>query len=222
MPGWNSSLKGTALLVILGLAWGSSASAQTYSSQQNFNESGLVQQKLVRALKPVLLNHLYRGGGPGGKVTLSKAGIQGLCHAGFSSAFYLYPDNWSGPKTENCQDQDGQANTFTYQLSGFRGRDKARPVLEAVYKSIKNKGGPVFVHCWNGWHASGEVAAYALIQFCGMSGEAAGRYWQANVGDKGNLPKYGSIVRHIENFRPFDDLKISPAEQADICPVNKY
>ncbi len=169
----------------------------------------------VRYVKPVLMDVLYRGGGPGGQVLLPAPALSSLCEAGFSSSIYLYPEKNKASKTVGCTDQTGKGNELVYSQVEFRNM---RPILDQVYKSITTGTGPVYVHCWNGWHASGEVAAKALMQFCGWSGAEAGKYWANNIGDQGNLPKYGGIIKRIAAFQPYADLKISAAQQNEICP----
>ena len=178
---------------------------------QGGNFSGL------RAFKPVLDRVLYRGGGPGGKVSLRTNQLQALCQNGFSSAGYLYPDNFNSPTQVNCG-----AQNLEYRVVGFRAAG-AEQTLRAIYNIIKsqstaNPQGPMFLHCWNGWHASGEISAYALRQFCNMSGDEAARYWAQNIGDQGNLSKYGSIQNRIRNFNKISSLEITDAERARICP----
>jgi hypothetical protein len=174
--------------------------------------SGL--QKL-RSVKPVLSDILYRGGGPGGKRLLPETALNSLCKAGFSSAIYVYDDMRPSGQPIQCQDASGKSNQLKYHTTSFKD---IRSILTEVRTAITSNSGPVYVHCWNGWHASGEVSAKALIQFCGWSGAEAAKYWGENIGDQGNLPKYRSIQNRISQFKAFDDLKIDAQTQAQICP----
>lgn len=169
----------------------------------------------VRYVKTVLMDILYRGGGPGGQVLLPAPALNSLCEAGFSSAVYLYPGKDRSPRSVECTDNSGKRNQLVYSQVEFRDM---RPILNEVYRAITKDEGPVYVHCWNGWHASGEVAAKALMQFCGWSGQEAGRYWANNIGDRQNLPRYGRILDRISAFKPYADLQISSALQQEICP----
>ncbi len=184
---------------------------QVMADAQGGNFSGL------RSFKPVLERVLYRGGGPGGKVSLKPPQLQALCQNGFSSAGYLYPDNFNGPTQVNCG-----THTLDYRVVGFRAAG-AEQTLRSIYNIIKSQStatpqGPMFLHCWNGWHASGEISAYALRQFCNMSGDEAARYWGENIGDHGNLGNYKSIQNRIRNFQKISSLEITDAERARICP----
>jgi hypothetical protein len=43
---------------------------------------------------------------------------------------------------------------------------KARVLLETIFAAIKDSEmGPIYMHCWNGWHASGYISALSLRQF---------------------------------------------------------
>lgn len=171
----------------------------------------------LRDFRPVLDRVLYRGGGSGGQIQLRTNQLQALCTDGFSGAVYLYPTNFTGPQTLSCGN-----NSIHYVHSGFRAKP-AEDTLRAIHQVIQSQStaapkGPVFVHCWNGWHASGEISAYALRQFCDMSGNDAAEYWADNVGDKGNLSKYGSIMNRIRNFQKISGLEITAEEKSRICP----
>ncbi len=172
----------------------------------------------LKNMRTVLDRVLYRGGGPGGKVPLTGNNLNALCENDFSGAVYLYSDGFKGPQTVSCTGN----KSVHYMISGFRGKDGEK-TLRAIHNVIKSQStaqplGPVFVHCWNGWHASGEIAAYALRQFCDMSGNEAADYWGKNIGDHGNLPKYGSIQNRIRNFVKIPGLDITAEEKERVCP----
>ncbi|MBO9668650.1 MAG: hypothetical protein J7501_17765 [Bdellovibrio sp.] len=178
------------------------------------NSNGL---RGVRNVKTVMNGVLYRGGGGGGKNPLTQDALMSLCEAGFSLAIYLYPDGFV-PKTVHCTTLDGKANKLDYVQRGFRGESDRKVVMNEIYDIIENNKGPAFVHCWNGSHASGEIAAIALMQFCGLNGEQAGDYWARNIHDQSNLKNYGSIYRkHIPAFHPFSSMSISGDTKAQIC-----
>lgn len=189
-------------------------------SQSTFaNMSSDMGLKGLRNVKPVMEGVLYRGGNSGGgKAPLKSEALMNLCEAGFSLAVYLYPDGFK-PKTVHCTTKDGKANTLEYIQKGFRDSKSREIVMTEIYDIIMSQNkGPAYVHCWNGSHASGETAAIALMQFCGLSGEAAGKYWADNIHDKGNLSKYGSIYKkHIPSFKPFNSLTIPQDIRAQVC-----
>lgn len=174
----------------------------------------------IRYLRPVLPGLLYRGGGPGGKVELNHSTLQSLCESGFSTAIYLYPEGFSGTKHVACSSQKHSQQSLSYEQTGFRGNSDRYQALKMIRDAAINNSGPVFVHCWNGWHASGELSAIALIQFCGWEGEEAANYWKSNIGDQGNVGKYGKIMHtYIAGFTPFNDLKLPEELKRKYCPA---
>lgn len=165
--------------------------------------------KELKNFKVVIPGVLYRGGNSGGgTMPLSTKGLNTLCEKGFSQAVYMYPDSFAQAGKASC---DIEYTTFG---GAIRDRSKIEGFLKRVHSVIVNKKGPLYIHCWNGWHASGEMAAMALMQFCGWNGAKAADYWQANVGDKA----YPSIQQRIQNFQPFSELQISSEQRAEICP----
>jgi hypothetical protein len=173
-----------------------------------------VQRKLpgVRNIKTVLPGVLYRGGGPGGKVPISESGLRKLCEAGFEKTYYLYPTGFNGPRTVNCTGPDGIPNRMEYVRSGFvENSDKLR-ILEEVRRRVLNpEAGPVFVHCWNGYHASGEIAAVAYVQFCGFTVKEAQAYWMKN---QTSAPMNTRIAKYVETV----SLRITSDLQSVLCP----
>lgn len=159
----------------------------------------------------VLEGVLHRGGG--GKAGLSESTLTSMCGE-YSRAIYLYAD-----ETQNKNFKCPGSDEVFYINSGFgyKSQDTARPALQAVYDAIVNQTGPVYVHCWNGWHAAGEVAAVALKQFCGYSDEDAAQYWKNTIGDQFKS-SYNSILNRIRKFQPYSDLQISQAQKSRICP----
>ena len=74
------------------------------------------------------------------------------------------------------------------QLLGAASR-----VAKIVYESaINDSVGPVYLHCWNGWHASGYISALILKQFCGMSDIEATAYWDLGTDGANTSPRYNS------------------------------
>jgi len=167
----------------------------------------------LRFEKTVIRGGLIRAGGPGGQKDLPLDVLNGLCERGISKAYYLYPSiNFRNKGVHTCS-----RGSITYTGGAFTANG-VRPILADVARAAQNGTGPVLVHCWNGWHATGEVAAYALIQLCDWSGDRAAQYWAANISDKGNLAKYGSILKRIRNFQPFPGIRISDSVKASACP----
>ena len=94
--------------------------------------------------------------------------LNALCDAGIGTAIYLYSTQFPGPLTIHCS-----KGSLDYIYRSWEGRGRAA-VHQQIYNAIKDKSKPVFIHCWNGIHATGAVAATALMQFCGIPGKDGG------------------------------------------------
>lgn len=172
----------------------------------------------VRDFKTVIDGVLYRGGSIG-KKPLNQEQLQLLCQNGVSHAVYLYDTNFVPTADVSCTMTNGQPNTTKYTMNRFLSPAEVKQVMRSIYESIEHGNrGSVFVHCWNGWHASGEIAAQALKQFCDYSDDQAAEYWKSNIGDPQNLPKYGRVVARVKAFQPYPQFKISLKRQAEVCP----
>jgi len=156
--------------------------------------------------KEVMPGALYRGGGNGEREPMSDSSLEGLCQAGFDSAIYLY--GRKPGKALNC----GVGQIEYPQLKWDRDEDK---ILSKIYSNIQSGSGPVYAHCWYGVHASGYIAAIALRQFCGYSGEQALSYWNAHVPKK---IRYEKVQKMVLNFVPSGSLNLTPAQQSRYCP----
>jgi hypothetical protein len=166
-------------------------------------EDGLRRKNVV--LKGVLVS----AGGPGGKSSLSDELVGQLCEQGYSTIFYLYNKNFTNKGTHSCGD-----NNLEYLHTDFQGKGLA-PIFRRVQQVADHGGGPVLVHCWNGRHAAGAVAAFALQQFCGWSGKQAERYWLDNAIDGEG---YTDLRRAIRKFKPSGDFAFSSSQKASYCP----
>lgn len=197
-----------ALLSVLTLVLAVSVSAQAQVSLNDLMTNSVVTHEKLQGLRDfrvVIPGVLYRGGNSGGgQIPLKEVGLKALADKGFSASVYMYPYAW------NQAPQNKYGVDYTNFGPNIKDRAAIKSFLTKVKDIIENKKGPMYVHCWNGWHASGEMAAYALMQFCGMNGEQAQEYWFANVPN-------GRVLR-IKSFKIFDDLRISAEDSARICP----
>jgi len=163
----------------------------------------------IRDYREVMPGVLYRGGANNGRRPLRKEQLNALCEAGFGTAVYLYKTGFSGPSTVQCS-----KGSLKYIDEGWQGAGRAA-VDQQIYDTIKDKGKPVFVHCWNGIHATGAVAATALMQFCDISPQKAVEYWKVGIAPR---IQYPSVIRNIESFRPNPKLKLTSEQKAQYCP----
>lgn len=159
--------------------------------QTNFAQAGAVKNQ-----QNVLGGVLTRAG-VAGQQQLSDQQLSTLCEQGYSHAFFLY--SGASPRTIRCS--RGQ---ISYRSVSWLN---PAPILEAINAGLKG-GGRVFVHCFNGAHASGFVAAVALRQFCRYSGGQAMDYWsQTNA--YGNPPGIGRIQKELYSFSPLPGMSSS-------------
>jgi hypothetical protein len=163
----------------------------------------------IRDYREVMPGVLYRGGANNGRGPLNRSQLNALCDEGIGTSVYLYSTQFPGPSTIRCS-----KGSLDYVYHGWEGRGRAA-VHQQIYNVIKNKSKPVFIHCWNGIHATGAVAATALMQFCGMPAKTAVAYWK--VGISPNL-QYPHVIQDIGNFHPDPALRLTPEEQAQFCP----
>jgi hypothetical protein len=166
----------------------------------------------TRNFKTVIPGLLYRGGGAGGRVPLSQEALKALCAAGFSLAVYGYSEGFRGTQQIQCNNSlSGEQNTLTYIAGEASKLAFEQDVMNRIQTVVGNpNAGPVFVHCWNGDHASGELASFALRQFCGWSGPAATAYWSRN--QHGAAP-----ISRIGKFNPNPALGIAQEDRAVLC-----
>jgi hypothetical protein len=163
----------------------------------------------IRDYREVMPGVLYRGGANNGRAPLNQGELAALCDAGMGTAYYLYSTGFHGPTVTHCSKGD-----LDYSYEGWEGKGRAI-VHQQIYNTIKSKGKPVFIHCWNGIHATGAVAATALMQFCGISAKQAVEYWKVGIAPK---LQYPSVIHNIQSFQPNPKLELTPEEQATYCP----
>ena len=184
----------------------------------------------VRNFRVILHGIAYRGGANNyyhktnkrdNRNPLPNDGLQNLCEEGFSKAVYLYSTNFStAPKQTNCRDLFSKNNQLNYvQWSPYNAAD-----VKKVFTEIKSvlddaRKGPIYLHCWNGWHASGLISSLVLRQFCGISGEKAVQYWDKNTDGNNKDSAYEKIRQSIRDFKPMEEFKVSPEVQKVICPI---
>lgn len=178
----------------------------------------------TRNFRVVLHGVMYRGGAnnknfepPRSNTNpLPTAGLNNLCKEDFSAAVYLYSENFqSAPKSVNCKSTGHQDHTLNYKQFAAAGENEK--ILALIYDRIKGKSdGPIYAHCWNGWHSSGLIAGMALKQFCGWSNEKVDDYWMKNT--DGNNQGFDKIRKKLKDFKPLVRFSISSEERKLICP----
>jgi len=92
-------------------------------------------------------------------------------------------------------------------------------MIQMTYESATNDNvGPIYLHCWNGWHASGYISAVILKQFCGYSNWDAVNYWDLGTDGANTSPRYQHQRERIKNFVPYPEFMISDSLQDCLCP----
>lgn len=183
----------------------------------------------TRNLRPILHGVSYRGGGNNyfhkenkrnNHNPLPDDGIRNLCQEGFSASVYLYRENFdTAPKKDTCACINGGWNGLEYYQFDYFDKQHIYEALKLVHTSATNDTvGPVYLHCWNGWHASGLLAALTLRQFCGYDKWEAINYWDLGTDGANNSPRYQRIREMIKDFEPYPDLMITDSLGNTICP----
>ena len=94
-------------------------------------------------------------------------------------------------------------------------RTKLKDLMQMIYDVIQGKSkGPIYLHCWNGWHQSGYVSSAILRQFCKYSSEQAFDYWMENT--DGVNKGYDNVKNQVKDFKPFDEFQISDEIKATV------
>jgi hypothetical protein len=179
----------------------------------------------TRNMRVVLHGVMYRGGAnnvffaPPRPNTnpLPDVGIENLCREDFSTGVYLYAENYStAPKSVSCKNTSQKDHTLQYkQHAADGGKEK---ILALIFSRIKGQlNGPVYTHCWNGWHSSGMISAIALKQFCDWTDEQADAYWVKNT--DGHSAGFTILRNKIKAFQPISKYSITADEKAAICPA---
>ncbi|MCB0350530.1 MAG: hypothetical protein KDD38_05065 [Bdellovibrionales bacterium] len=183
----------------------------------------------ARNFRQVLRGVVYRGGAnnsyhkksPRSNMNpLQESARENLCLEGFSKSYYLYSENYDSSMEKNiCHPQKNISQSLSYLQKSPMSKSGAKQILDDVYFALKNPAsGAMYLHCWNGWHASGYISALVLRQFCDFSGDEAVSYWDLNTDGFNEEPGFERIRDRIRSFSPYRDLSISRELKARVCP----
>jgi hypothetical protein len=163
-------------------------------------------------------NYYHRTNARSNTNPLPEDGLLNLCQEGFTSAIYLYETNFStASKNVRCETREGGMNTLQYFNYPYSKSDSPLKALTLVHQHLTDNQGSLYIHCWNGWHASGYISAISLIQFCGWNATDAVTYWDRNTDGVNTDPGYESIRKKIRNFKVFPELQISDELKKEFC-----
>ena len=184
--------------------------------------NGFEQLYGTRNMKTVLYGIAYRGGANNfyhkknkrdNHNPLPPDGLKNLAQEGFSTAIYLYGKNFNTANKQEIYLED----TLKYIQNSGMNRKTQKEILQMIKDRIDVPNlGPIYFHCWNGWHQSGYIASIILMQFCDFTNSKAREYWEKNT--DGAYKKFENVKTMIANFKPFEDLEISDEIKKNICP----
>lgn len=182
----------------------------------------------TRNMRPVLHGIWYRGGANNAfhkrrkrdnRNPLPNDGLKNLARDGFSRAYYLYSTRFSKAKKSVVYDTTKPA--MPYFMNNVPDRKRMRELVVEAYKvMLSDSLGPIYAHCWNGWHQTGFVSTLMLRQFCDFTPQQALQYW--NICTDGVNKGYDHIKKAILNYEPFDGFEISANLKEEICPCMEY
>jgi hypothetical protein len=182
----------------------------------------------ARNFRAVIPGKVYRGGAnnkfhksnPRPNMNpLPPDGLANLCQEGFETSVYLYRDNYD-PDTaiNNCRSIHEKNHTMSYVQLKPTVTVEQYEILKIAYNAIRDpNSGPIYLHCWNGWHFSGLISALVLRQFCGMSGNDAVDYWDLNTDGWNDEPQFEKIRKRIRDFQPYKEFQLDKKLKKEIC-----
>lgn len=183
----------------------------------------------TRNMRPILHGVAYRGGGNNyyhktnkrkNQNPLPDDGVINLCQEGFSKSVYLYQKNADSIlDLTSCNCISGEKNQLQYLQLDYFDPSHIYEMVKMTYQSAKyDSVGPVYLHCWNGWHASGYISAILLKQFCGYTNLQATSYWDMATDGANQSPRYRSIRKQINDFVPYPEFNLADDMGNKICP----
>jgi len=182
----------------------------------------------ARNFRTVLKGVLYRGGANNVFNTcqnrynnnpMSMQSLIKLSSLGFNNVFYLYGKNFERYYPDEVQNSLSNAGIH-YSSVAPHSDSLAYIILKQIHYNINHpEAGPLYLHCWNGWHMSGIMSAFALMQFCDFRNQSALQYWIK--GTDGNDKGFDKIKKRILSFKKYPELDISPSQKLKICPCTK-
>ena len=184
----------------------------------------------TRNFRVVLPSLVYRGGGNNLhlKDTIPKYylwnplpiyGIKQLQAQGFSKAIYLYDynfDYWYPKNILESLKNEGFEYSCRPKISDDFLNEFFKDVISRANDSTK---GPVYIHCWNGWHQSGLLSAITLIQFCDYSNKEAIAYWERCT--DGNFKGFPKVRQRISEYKINRNYVFTKVEKDKYCPCNE-
>ena len=112
-----------------------------------------------------------------------------------------------------------QKKGFTYKCE-----PKLKNYLNTYFKEVvahanDSTAGYIYIHCWNGWHQSGLLSAYTLMQFCDFTNLEALKYWEKCT--DGHFKGYKKVKDKIRAYKALENYSFSDDQKKKHCPCKK-
>jgi len=185
----------------------------------NNKGAGFDELNGCRNIRVVLKNLLYRGGNNHPESFMNPllpSTIKQLEDQGFNKIIYLYQKNFEEAYPVERRDsllKEGVEYTCNPKLDS----NMVVQFMTDIHKrAMEEDPGMVYAHCWNGWHQSGLLSAYTMMQFCGYTNAQALRYWEINT--DGGYKGFHHVKKAILEFVPFEGLEFTLLQRKKYCP----
>ena len=145
-------------------------------------------------------------------------GLKQLSDVGFDKAVYLYSHNfeyWYPQARLDSLEEEGFEYICRPKLDNYLD-DYLQDVMD---RANDTTSGAMYIHCWNGWHQSGLLSAYTLMQFCDYSNYEALKYWETCT--DGNYRGFSKVKSRIRDYKPSDKYYFTEEQQKKYCPCEK-
>ena len=181
----------------------------------------------TRNFRVVLYDLVYRGGGNNLhlKDTIPKYylwnpmplyGLKQLQKIGFDKAVYLYSHNFDYWYPQTRLDSLAESGFDYLSEMKIEGDYKEEYFADVMARANDTTMGMMYMHCWNGWHQSGTIAAYTLMQFCDYSNSQALKYWERCT--DGNYKGFKTVKSRIRSFRAIKGYSFTDKQKKKHCP----
>jgi hypothetical protein len=122
-----------------------------------------------------------------------------------------------GYDEHRCTLPTGEVRTLPWIASpSSRQRNLPGLLRDVLESAARPDRGPILIHCWNGLHYAGMVAALVLRQLCGFSTEEAEAYWWATTRQGADYPH---VIRRIRRFHPLPGFALTDEQRQRLCPA---
>ncbi len=184
----------------------------------------------TRNFRVVLYDMVYRGGGNNLHLidTIPKYylwnpmplyGLRQLQKVGFDKAYYLYSYNFDYWYPQHRLDSLEKAG-FDYVCEPNLNETLLTKYFQDIMSRAKeSQPGMIYIHCWNGWHQSGLLSAYTLMQFCDYTNDQALKYWEKCT--DGNYKGFSSLKTKIKTYTPMKGYYFTEEQKKRFCPCTK-